>query len=139
MASLSSIKLPNNVTYTLKDSVSGYVPSETGTLDGAETVITNASGQLTSRKLVEGYTIVSTLPTTDIDENMIYLIPTEYDPSEGGGEGGTVVLYSISKSNGNIILSGTDGSSSSVPAGLTQTEVQALIDESITSALEVSY
>lgn len=110
-----------------------------GNLDANETVITDSTGSLTSRKVVEGYTIVQTLPTADIDTNMVYLIPTEYDTAGGGGEGGTTVLYSLTRSNGSIILNGTDGTSSSVDGGLTTSEVQTLIDETIDPALGVRY
>ena len=72
---------------------------------------TDSSGNVSTRKVVEGYTIVNVLPTQNIDENTVYLIPSSVDP---GGGGGSAIEYSLSISGNVITLSGTDGSTSSV-------------------------
>lgn len=79
------------------------------------------------------FEIVQTLPTSNIDENTIYLIENGETTVPG------VVTYAISKVGDNVVLTGSNGSTSSVAAGLTAQEVQAMIDAAITSALEASY
>lgn len=83
------------------------------------------------------FEIVQALPTSNIDENTIYLIE---NGETGGGGGGSGITYAISKSGSTITLTGSDGSTSSVTVNeMTATEVQAMIDAAITSALEASY
>ena len=79
------------------------------------------------------FEIVQALPTSNIDENTIYLIENGETTVPG------VVTYAISKVGDNVVLTGSNGSTSSVAAGLTAQEVQAMIDAAITSALEASY
>lgn len=55
------------------------LPKNLGSSASNNIVITNDIGEISSRKLVDNYIIVSELPENDIDENMIYMIPTEYD------------------------------------------------------------
>lgn len=110
-----------------------------GNLDANETVITDSTGSLTSRKVVEGYTIIQTLPTVDIDTNMIYLVPTEYDVAGSGGEGGATkynqyiykngewclvgfgadtVTYTLVRNGNDIILQDNNGDSAGTVAAL---------------------
>ena len=70
---------------------------------------TDSSGNVSTRKVVEGYTLVNSLPTQNIDENTVYLIPTVLDTP-----GGNYIEYSISISGNVITLTGTDGSTSTV-------------------------
>lgn len=79
------------------------------------------------------FEIVQALPTSNIDENTIYLIENGETTVPG------VVTYAISKVGDNVVLTGSNGSTSSVAAGLTAQEVQAMIDEAVTDALEASY
>lgn len=75
-----------------------------------KTLYTDSSGNVSTRKVVEGYTLVNSLPTQNIDENTVYLIPTVLDTPGGGN----YVEYSISISGNVITLTGTDGSTSTV-------------------------
>lgn len=71
---------------------------------------TDSSGNVSTRKVVEGYTLVNSLPTQNIDENTVYLVPTVMDTPGSGN----YVEYSISISGNVITLTGTDGSTSTV-------------------------
>lgn len=85
-----------------------------------------------------GFEIVNSLPSgTDIDEDTIYLIE---NGEGGGGGGGSTVTYTLSKNGSTITLTGSDGSTSVVTVNeMTAAQVQAMIDASITDALEASY
>ena len=80
------------------------------------------------------FAIVNSLPTTDIDESKVYLISTNFDPSTY-----TPVTYTLSRSGSTIVLTGSNGSVTSADAGLTSTQVEDLIDETINDVLGVSY
>lgn len=123
MADIKQIQLPDGTNYNLRDT--SKVPVAMGSTEGNKTVITNATGSVTTRKLVDGYTVVQSLPTTNIDQNAVYLISQEYD----GGE----VTYTLSTDvNDNIVLYGSDGSTSSV-------DVKSIIDDVINDVLGVAY
>lgn len=123
MADIKQIQLPDGTSYNLRDT--SKVPVAMGSTEANKTVITNAAGSVTTRKLVDGYTVVQSLPTTNIDQNAVYLISQEYD----GGE----VTYTLSTdSNDNIVLYGSDGSTSSV-------DVKSIIDDVINDVLGVAY
>ena len=85
---------------------------KTGTnsdLDANEMLITDSQKNVTTRKLVDGYTIVGALPATP-DENVIYLIESGTDPGSGGsGSGGTVTITNT-LSSGTLIatINGTN-------------------------------
>lgn len=51
----------------------------------------------------------------------------------------TLVTYTLSRNNNTITLTGSDSSTSSVDGGLTQTEVENLIDTTINNVLGVAY
>lgn len=129
MADIKQIQLPDGTSYNLRDT--SKVPVAMGSTEGNKTVITNAAGSVTTRKLVDGYTVVQSLPTTNIDQNAVYLISQEYD---GGGDTPTTgVTYTLSTdSNDNIVLYGSDGSTSSV-------DVKSIIDDVIDDVLGVAY
>ncbi len=129
MADIKQIQLPDGTSYNLKDT--SKVPVAMGSTEANKTVITNAAGSVTTRKLVDGYTVVQSLPTTNIDQNAVYLISQEYD---GGGDTPTTgVTYTLSTdSNDNIVLYGSDGSTSSV-------DVKSIIDDVINDVLGVAY
>lgn len=129
MADIKQIQLPDGTNYNLRDT--SKVPVAMGSTEGNKTVITNATGSVTTRKLVDGYTVVQSLPTTNIDQNAVYLISQEYD---GGGDTPTTgVTYTLSTdSNDNIVLYGSDGSTSSV-------DVKSIIDDVIDDVLGVAY
>ena len=77
------------------------------------------------------------IPKSNIDDNKVYLIPQEYDGGGGGGGGG--ISYAISRSGDTITLTGTDGSTSSVDGGMTSTEAQTLIEDTIEDVLGRAY
>lgn len=112
-------------------------------LGSNETVITTADGQMTSAPLSDRFQIVQTLPTTNIDDNIVYLVPngTYSGSSSGSGSGsGGGLTYTLSKSGSTITLTASNGVTSSVTdVGLTQAQVQALIDATITTALTTQY
>lgn len=123
MADIKQIQLPDGTSYNLRDT--SKVPVAMGSTEANKTVITNAAGSVTTRKLVDGYTVVQSLPTTNIDQNAVYLISQEYD----GGE----VTYTLNTdANDNIVLYGSDGSTSSV-------DVKSIIDDVINDVLGVAY
>lgn len=129
MADIKQIQLPDGTSYNLKDT--SKVPVAMGSTEANKTVITNAAGSVTTRKLVDGYTVVQSLPTTNIDQNAVYLISQEYD---GGGDTPTTgVTYTLNTDvNDNIVLYGSDGSTSSV-------DVKSIIDDVINDVLGVVY
>lgn len=95
---------------------------KTGTnssLDANEILITDNQKNVTTRKLVEEYSIVSALPATP-DQNIIYLIEDGADSggSSGGssGGGGTVIIANT-LSSGTLIatINGTNIYSPTVP------------------------
>ena len=96
----------------LKTKLAAKLDSAMGSAAANKTVVTDSSGNISTRKLVDGYTIVQALPTTNIDENTVYLIAQEYDG--GGGGGGSSVAYTLSISGSTITLTGSDGSTSSI-------------------------
>lgn len=109
-------------------------------LGNNETVITDENGMLSSRPLVDAYIITSELPSTDIDTNVVYLVPTG-ESGTGGGSGsggGNSLTYTLSRNNKNIVLTASNNTSSNVEA-LNETQVQALIDATITTALNTAY
>ena len=89
---------------------------KTGTnssLDANEMLITDNQKNVTTRKLVEGYSIVQALPATP-DENIIYLIENGIDSGgsgsgSGSGGGGTVTITNT-LSSGTLIatINGTN-------------------------------
>lgn len=87
---------------------------------------------------MDSFLIVNSLPTTNISSNVHYLIASSIDDTGGGGDV-TVLTYSISRVNGNIVLTGSDGSTSSAVAGLTQSEVEDVVDDIINDYLGVAY
>ena len=132
---------PNVTTYRY-DLVGDVIPE----LGGNETVITDDYGNLDSRPLSGSFEIVQNLPTTNIDNNKVYLVPTgTYSGGSGSGSGsgsggGSGLTYTLSKSGSTITLTASNGTTSSVTdVGLTQVEVQTLIDATITAALSTSY
>lgn len=129
MADIKQIQLPDGTSYNLRDT--SKVPVAMGSTEANKTVITNAAGSVTTRKLVDGYTVVQSLPTTNIDQNAVYLISQEYD---GGGDTPTTgVTYTLNTDvNDNIVLYGSDGSTSSV-------DVKSIIDDVINDVLGVAY
>lgn len=80
------------------------------------------------------FDIVNSLPTSNIDEKKVYLISTNFDPSTY-----TPITYSISRNGSTIILSGSNGSSTSINGGLTSDDVETLIDNKINEVLGVAY
>ena len=129
MADIKQIQLPDGTSYNVRDT--SKVPVAMGSTEANKTVITNAAGSVTTRKLVDGYTVVQSLPTTNIDQNAVYLISQEYD---GGGDTPTTgVTYTLNTDvNDNIVLYGSDGSTSSV-------DVKSIIDDVINDVLGVAY
>ncbi len=87
-----------------------FVKTAQGSGNANKMVYTNSSGNVATRTVVDGYTVVNALPTTNIDTNTVYLIPTSIDP--GGGGGG--VTYELSISGRTITLTGSDQSTSSI-------------------------
>ena len=96
---------------------------KTGTnssLDANEILITDNQKNVTTRKLVEEYSIVSALPATP-DQNIIYLIEDGEDSggSSGGssGGGGGTVIIANTLSSGTLIatINGTNIYSPTVP------------------------
>lgn len=75
MAKVSQIKLPDGTLFDINDA--SKLPSQLQ--NGNETVITDSSGNIITRKKVDGYTVVEQLPTTNIDQNVVYLIAEEFD------------------------------------------------------------
>lgn len=71
-------------------------------------VYTNSNGDLAARAVVDGYTIVNALPTTNIDTNTVYLISAALDPASGW------ITYTLSINGATITLTGSDSSTSSV-------------------------
>lgn len=143
MADISKVTVPNGTTYDLKDATarSTMQPKNLGTTDANKTVITNSTGVITTRKLVEGYTVVAALPSSNIDQNTVYLIPVEADSggSGGGGDSGDAIIYVLSRSGDTITLTGSNGSTYSVDGGLTETEVRTVVADIIDDALGVAY
>lgn len=86
---------------------------KTGTnsdLDANEMLITDSQKNVTTRKLVDGYTIVGALPATP-DENVVYLIASGSDSGGGGGSGsGGTVTITNTLSSGTLIatINGTN-------------------------------
>lgn len=115
------------------------VDSNLGTDEADKTVITDSDGAVSTRKLTEGYSIVDSLPSTGISENVVYLIPSEYDDSGGGGGGGSSLTYTLSRSGNTITLTSSSGATSSVDGGLTSAEVQSLIEDTIEDVLGRAY
>lgn len=97
------------------------VDSNLGPDEAEKTVITDSNGTVTTRKLTEGYSIVEELPTTGISENLVYLIPSEFDG--GGGGGGSTLTYTLSRSGNTITLTSSSGTTSSVDGGLPSSTV----------------
>ena len=129
MADIKQIQLPDGTSYNLRDT--SKVPVAMGSTEANKTVITNAAGSVTTRKLVDGYTVVQSLPTTNIDQNAVYLISQEYDG--GGDTPAPGVTYTLSTDvNDNIVLCGSNGSTSSV-------DVKSIIDDVINDVLGVAY
>lgn len=110
------------------------VDSNLGLDEANKTVVTDSDGIVSTRKLTEGYTIVNSLPSTGIDENTVYLISTNYDPSTT-----TPITYSLTRSGNTITLTGSNGSTTSVNGGLTTSAVEDLIDTTINDVLGVAY
>ena len=110
--------------------------------DGDETVITDHYGRLTTRPFVDSYRIVSSLPAEGAeDTNIVYLVPTGESGAGGGGSGsggGAGLTYALSRNNKNVVLTASNNTSTSVEA-LNETQVQALIDATITTALSTAY
>ena len=70
----------------------------------------NSQKNVTTRKLVDGYTIVGALPATP-DENVVYLIASGSDSGGGGGSGsGGTVTITNTLSSGTLIatINGTN-------------------------------
>lgn len=110
-------------------------------LEGNQTVITNENGVLTSRPFADAYIIASQLPSTNIDTNVVYLVPTGESSGSSSSSGGSGTTYQITRTpatSKNITLQGADGSSTSVEA-LKESQVQDLIDSTITVALTTAY
>ena len=121
----------------IKAKLNAKADSNLGAGAANKTVVTDSSGNMTTRKAVDGYTIVQSLPTSNIDENTVYLVPSS--GGGGGGGGGSGVTYALSRSGDNIILTGSDGSTSTVDGGKTGAEVQTMIEDIIEDVLGVSY
>lgn len=111
MADISNVTLLDGNTYNLKDE--------------------NARLEVGTRIK---YVLANQLPATGADEYTVYLIPTDFAPSGGGG-----TTYTLSRANNIITLTGSDSSTSSVDGGLTQTAVEDLIDTTINNVLGVAY
>jgi len=111
-------------------------------LGSNETVITDEYGILRSAPFVDRYEIVEELPSVaDADQNKVYLILSDSSSGSGSGSSGPSLTYSIGRSpstSQNITLTASNGTSSSVEA-LNSTQVQALIDSTITTALTTQY
>ena len=75
MAKVSQIKLPDGTLLDINDA--SKLPSQLQNAN--ETVITDSSGNIITRKKVDGYTVVEQLPTTNINQNVVYLIAEEFD------------------------------------------------------------
>ena len=75
MAKVSQIKLPDGTLLDINDA--SKLPSQLQNEN--ETVITDSSGNIITRKKVDGYTVVEQLPTTNIDQNVVYLVETSID------------------------------------------------------------
>ena len=75
MAKVSQIKLPDGTLLDINDA--SKLPLQLQNEN--ETVITDSSGNIITRKKVDGYTVVEQLPTTNIDQNVVYLIAEEFD------------------------------------------------------------
>lgn len=134
MANISQIQLPNGDLYNIRDTSKQEIVTASGILKGDGTgnvtaavagtdyqppienldpnkmVYVNNSGNLAARPVVDNYTVVSALPTTNVDRNTVYLIPTAIDP-RSGGEG---ITYTLSISGATITLTGSDSSTSSI-------------------------
>ena len=87
-----------------------FVKNAQGSTNANKMVYTNSSGNVAMRTQADGYTVVQSLPSSNIDPNMIYLVPTSIDPG-GGGSG---VTYTLSISGSTITLTGSDSSTSSI-------------------------
>lgn len=87
-----------------------FVKNAQGSTNANKMMYTNGSGTVSTRTVADGYTVVNALPTQNISENTVYLIPTSIDP--GGGGGG--VTYELSISGKTITLTGSDQSTSSI-------------------------
>lgn len=122
----------------------GAVPTSGGTMTGALTLSGAPTANLhaATKKYVDDglsgisgvdYEIVTSLPATGADDT-VYLISTGFDPSTY-----TPVTYTLTRSNNNIILTGSDGTSNTVNGGLTATQVEDLIDQTINDVLGVAY
>jgi hypothetical protein len=103
-----------------------------------KTVITDKNGMLSSRPFADAYVIAATLPTTNIDNNVVYLVPTGESGTGGGSSSASSTTYGLSRNGFNITLTGSDGTTNSVEA-TTRTQVQELIDSTITVALSTTY
>lgn len=100
----------NGLSYFWGQIKSLFVKTAQGSANANKMVYTNSSGTVSTRTVADGYTVVSALPTQNISENTVYLIPTSIDP--GGGGGG--VTYELSISGRTITLTGSDQSTSSI-------------------------
>lgn len=132
MANISTITLPDGSIYELRDNSKQEVINATGILKGDgqggvtaaisgtdyqtpiedlapnKMVYTTSTGDLAARPVVDGYTIVNALPTTDIDTNTVYLISSALDPVSGW------ITYTLSINGETITLTGSDSSTSSI-------------------------
>lgn len=161
MANISKITIPSGITYDLKDSSvpdwakqsnkPTYTASEVGatTTSDVNSLIASAIGDIHSFNIE----VVQTLPTTDIDDHTIYFVPKGVETNNIyneyiyvnnswehiGDTALTLVTYTLSRNNNIITLAGSDSSTSSVDGGLTQTEVENLIDTTINNVLGVAY
>ena len=132
MANISTITLPDGSIYELRDNSKQEVINATGSLKGDgqggvtaaisgidyqtpiedlapnKMVYTTSTGDLAARPVVDGYTIVNALPTTDIDTNTVYLISSALDPVSGW------ITYTLSINGETITLTGSDSSTSSI-------------------------
>lgn len=132
---------PLQAVKAIKDLDANKLPRNLGSTASNKTVITDAQGAVQTRKFNENYIIVNSLPEENIDENIVYLLPTDYDPSEGNISGNTsyATTSTLPNNKENIVSSGSDSSPQSVSVSEIKEEVQAMIDNTIKSALEVSY
>lgn len=103
-----------------------------------KTVITDGNGMLSSRPFADAYVIAATLPTTNINNNVVYLVPTGESGTGSGGSSASSTTYGLSRSGFDVTLTGSDGTTNSVEA-TTRTQVQDLIDATITTALNTAY
>lgn len=107
--------------------------SKINSLDGNTTYnIKDATARTELEQKIE-YVIVNELPSSNIDEQTVYLVPATFTP------GAQPLTYTLSRANNTITLTGSDSSTSSVDGGLTQSAVEDLIDTTINNVLGVAY